>query len=164
MEIIKIIIVQSLAVIAWVVLMMSYYRENTNKILVYQIIAATFYALHYLFLGAYSGFFICIFEAIRDFGYYKTNYDNYIFYFSIPVYIIISIFNYAKPIDILPAFCGITDSYFLTKEKRIVVLGAIISYTCWIIYDYSVGSYAGVITQIMLIISNFIILILGKKK
>ena len=82
------IIVQFIGLLAWCILAVSYYRENTNKILVFHILASVLYAIHYYFLGAYSGFFITVFEIFRDYGYYKTDADKYIFLASIPIYII----------------------------------------------------------------------------
>ena len=85
MENINFWLIQLLGIVAWLLIVLSYYRENTNKILVFQIISTVLWCLHYYFLGAYSGLFICIFEVIRDSLYYKTDSDDYIFLGSIPV-------------------------------------------------------------------------------
>ena len=69
-------IVQGIGVVAWFVLLASYYREDTDKILVFQTIATALYCVHYYLLGAYSGLFICVFEVLRDYLYYKTNLAN----------------------------------------------------------------------------------------
>ena len=69
--------VQGLDIVAWLFILFSYYRKNTNKILVFQIIATSFFILHYYLLGAYSGVFICLLEEIRDYLYYKTDKDKY---------------------------------------------------------------------------------------
>lgn len=153
--------IQGIGIIAWIVLLLSYYRENTNKILIFQMIATFLYCIHYYLLGAYSGLFICIFEVVRDLLYYKTDWDNYIFYGSIPIYIISGIFSFTTFMDILPIFSSLLDGYTLTKKKKIVVIGAIISYTSWVIYDISVMSISCAITDGLVVISNICILIFG---
>lgn len=152
-------IVQAIGIIAWLVLVISYYRENTNKILVFQVIATALYCIHYYLLGAYSGLFICVFEVIRDFLYYKTDLDDYIFYGSIPVYILNGIVTFTGWYDLLPAFSSLLDGYSLTKKKDVVVIGAIISYTSWVIYDIFVMSYSCAITDGLVVLSNLSILL-----
>lgn len=153
------IFIQIIGVIAWLFLGISYYRKNTDRILAFQVIANVLFCLHYLLLGAYSGLVICSFELIRDFAYYKTDKDDNIFIGSVIVYIICSIVTYTSILDLFPYFASLLDGYFLTKNKKIVVIGAIITYTLWFIYDMYVLSYSGAITDAIIIISNLSILI-----
>ncbi len=158
------IIVQIIGFVAWLLLAISYYRKNTDKILGVQIIGNLLFCLHYLLLGAYSGLAICFLELVRDFSYYKTDWDDYIFAFSIPIYVIGGIFSFKTIIDLFPIIASITDGWSLTKRKRIVVIGAIFSYSLWLIYDLYVKSYSGAITDTIIIISNLYILFTTKDK
>ena len=152
-------IVQFIGILAWLLILLSYYRKNTNKILVFQIISNILWCLHYFLLGAYSGLFICIFEMARDGLYYKTDIDDYIFLASVPVYIIYGILSYSGIIELLPIFSSTIDGFTLTKKKKVVVFGAIISYTIWVIYDIAVESYSGAFTDGLICISNLSILL-----
>ena len=78
----KFIFIQILGIIAWVFLILSYHRKNTNKIIIFQIVGNILYCIHYLLLGAYGGLFICFFEIIFDYGYYKTTKDDLIYLIS----------------------------------------------------------------------------------
>lgn len=156
-------LIQAIGILAWLVLLLSYYRENTDKILIFQTIATFLYCIHYYLLGAYSGLFICTFEVFRDFLYYKTDWDDYIFYGSIPVYIVSGIMSFASTLDILPIFSSLLDGYTLTKKKKVVVIGAIISYTLWVIYDIYVMSISCAITDGLVVLSNICILIFGEE-
>ena len=91
-----------------------------------KILSTILYCLHYYLLGAYSGLFICMFEVIRDFLYYKTNLDKYIFVFTIPVYIFSGIYSYKTLVDLFPILASLIDGYSLTSKKKIVVMGAIL--------------------------------------
>ncbi|MBQ9854499.1 MAG: YgjV family protein [Bacilli bacterium] len=153
------ILVQVIGIIAWLMLVLSYYRKNTNKILVFQIIGTILYCIHYGLLGAWSGLFICAFETIFDYGYYKTDKDKYIYISSIPIRIAGGLIGFKSFIDILPICASLIDGYTLTKKKRVVVFGAIISYTLWVIYDIFVMSYSGAITDGIIVLSNISILL-----
>lgn len=157
------IFIQLIGILAWLLLVVSYYRPNTNKILIFQIIATLLYCLHYYLLGAYSGLFICILEVISDYGYYKTNLDNYIYIASIPLRILGGLLSYEVLIDTFPIIASLIDGYSLTKHKKIVVIGAIISYTLWVIYDIGVKSYSGAITDGIVALSNVYILFFQSK-
>lgn len=156
---VEFLVVQGIGVIAWLVLLISYYREDTDKILVFHTIATVLYSLHYYLLGAYSGLFICLFEAVRDYLYYKTDLDDYIFYGSVPFFIINGIVTFTGWYDLLPIFAGLLDGYSLTKKRAGVVVGAIITYTAWAIYNFYVMSYSCAITDILIVISNLLILL-----
>ena len=153
--------IQLIGVVAWIMLIVSYYRKDTNRILVFQIIGTILYCIHYGLLSAWSGLFICACETIFDFGYYMTNKDDYIYMASVPIRIIGGLFGFQTFIDILPITASLTDGYTLTKKKKVVVFGAVISYTMWVIYDIFVGSYSGALTDGMIVLSNLSILIFG---
>ena len=151
--------IQLIGIIAWLLILLSYYRKNTNRILVFQIISTVLWCLHYFLLGAYSGLFICIFEVVRDSLYYKTDEDDMIFIVSIPIYILYGILSYSGLIELLPIFSSTIDGFTLTKKKKIVVFGAVVSYTIWVIYDIAVKSYSGAFTDGLVVISNLSILL-----
>ena len=129
--------IQILGFLAWILLVLSYYRKNTNKILVFQIISTILFCLHYYLLGAYSGLLICALEVVRDASYYFTDKDNYIFIGSVLVYIICAIATYTNILDLFPYLASTIDGFFLTKKRKIVVFGAIITYILWFIYNLS---------------------------
>ena len=155
------IFIQIIGIVAWLMLGLSYYRKDTDRILVFQIIGTLLYCVHYGLLGAWSGLFICACETLFDFGYYKTDKDNYIYIASIPIRIIGGLFGFQSLVDILPITASLTDGYSLTKKKKVVVIGAVISYTMWVIYDIFVMSYSGAITDGMIVLSNLSILLFG---
>lgn len=151
------IIAQIVGIIAWIILNLSYHRKTTNKILVFQITGNVFFCLHYLMLGAYSGLFICFIETLFDFGYYKTDKDKLLYVISVPVRIIGGLLTYRTVVDTLPICASLLDGYCLTKKKKVVVIGAIITYMLWVIYDICVLSLSGAITDGIIMMNNIII-------
>ena len=154
--------IQLIGFIAWILLSLSYYRKDTNHILVFQIISTILFCVHYLLLEAYSGLLICVYEVIRDYSYYKTDKDNYIFIGSAVVYAISAYITFTSILDLFPYIASMIDGFFLNKKRVIVVLGAIVTYTLWLIYDLYAKSYSGAITDGIIIISNIYILIFRK--
>lgn len=159
---IKFILIQFIGIVAWFMLAASYYRKTTNQILVFQILGTLLYVLHYYLLGAWSGLFICVFEVVRDYSYYKTDWDKYIFRGSIIIYILFGIFSYEKLVDILPIFSSLIDGWSLTEKRKIVVFGAAVEYILWVIYDIAVMSISGAITDGLIALSNISILLFNK--
>lgn len=156
---IKFILIQLIAVVAWFFLFFSFYRKNTNKILIFQVVASILYCIHYYFLGAYSGLLMCALSVIFDYAYYKTDKDKYLYLVSIPLRIVCGFFSYSSFIDILPIVASLLDGYILTKDKKTIIAGSIIYYGIWTIYNIYVMSYSGAITDGILLISNLGILL-----
>ena len=143
-------------------LLISYRRKNTNQILVVQLLASLSYMVHYLLLGAFSGLLICFIDFIRDMLYFKTDKDKLVFFLSIPFYILVGVFNYKTYIDVLPTIASVNDGFWLTKHKKAIVIGAILSCLLWIAYDFTYKSYTGVLDCTIIIISNLSILLFDK--
>ena len=108
---------QLFGILAWLTLLLSYYRKNTDKILFVQIISVIFYLLNYLFLGAWTGLIVVIFELVRDSLYYKTDKDNLLFILTIPFYIFLAYFARNDFIELIPILASLLEGYTLTKHK-----------------------------------------------
>ena len=155
-------IAQIIGLLGFILLVVSYFRKNTNQILILQIICCICYCVHYLLLGAASGFFICFFEMLRDYAYFKSDNDKKVFLFTIPIYVVFGLVNFRVLLDVLPVLPSISDGYFLTKSKKYVIIGSIVSHLLWITYDFSYKSYSGVITCVIILVSNIFILLFDK--
>lgn len=152
---------QLTSIIGWLLLVYSYYKDDIDKLLYVQIISSIFYCISYLLLGAYSGLIVCFIELIKGIGYYKTDNDNFIFWISFPVYLIMAIFTYDGLISLLPIIGSIIDGFSLTKNKNIATAGSLISNVLWVIYDVAILAFASAATDALLVISNACLLIFG---
>lgn len=153
------IFIQLIGLLAGIILILSYFRKDTNKVLSFHIVSNTLDFIHYLLLGAYGGAFIYLLEGTRDTLYYKTDKDKYIFIVSAILYLSISFFTIRKWFDYLPVAASLIDGYTLTLEKKYVTIGASISYTMWVIYNIYVLSYSGLIIDGIIAVSNMILLV-----
>ena len=152
---------QLCAIIAWILLLISYHAKRENKVILYQIMSSILYIINYFCIGALTGFWISLFELIKSIGYYKTDKDKYIFLYSMPIYLIIIYFTGFNILTILAVLGSLVDGYVLLKDKKTMVIGGIISYSLWTLYDLFFLDFAGAISDIFVVISNASILIKG---
>ena len=150
--------IQFIGFVAGIFLVLSYFRKDTNKVLSFHIISNSLDFVHYFLLGAFSGAFIYLLEGIRDFLYYNTDKDKYIFIVSAVIYLGISFFQVRVWFDYLPILASLIDGYSLTCEKKYVTIGAVISYSLWVIYNIFVMSYSGILVDGFIAISNLFML------
>ena len=155
------VLAQIFAFLGWLFLIYSYYKDDIQKLLRIQILAVLFDTLSYLLLGADAGLLICGFELVKCILYYKTDKDKYIYYLTLPIYIGIVYFTGFDAITLLAVLGSLIDGYVLLKSKHAMVVGGIVSYTLWVIYDLVFFDFAGAISDIFVVLSNISILIRG---
>lgn len=153
---------QITSILAWIFLIISYWKNKDDKILYLQILSCIFFMLNYLFLGAYTGLFVVFFEIVRDYLYIKFDDDKKTFMYTLPIYALIGIFSYDGFWSLFSIFASLNDGYALIfKQKKVVFLG-IVTYVLWLIYDIRYFSLPNVLLESILIISNLIILLRKK--
>ncbi len=161
---VRIIIAQVIGIIGWLLFWRSYHQKNLNKAILYQVFSSLCDCFNYLVLGAFGGCFICVFELIKGLAFYKTDKDKYIFYFTLPIYIIIGFISENSFLVILTIAASIIDGYgSITSQKAVVVTG-VISNILWLIYDLSYHDYVVAIADLVIVISNISILVYGFSK
>lgn len=149
---------QMTSVIAWIFLIASYWKNKDDGLLFLQVISCIFFILNYIFLGAYTGLVVIIFEIIRDIFYINLKNDKRFFCFSLPIYALIGFFTYDGIWSLFSIFASVCDGYALTYHgKKVVFLGLLV-YVLWLIYDIYFFSIANIFAESILIISNLIIL------
>ena len=155
---------QLCAIVAWILLLISYHAKRENKVILYQILSSILYIANYFCIGAFTGFWISLFELAKSIGYYKTDKDKYIYLYTIPVYGFIIYFTGFNIITLFAVLGSLIDGYVMLKDKKTMVVGGIVSYTLWIIYDLCFLDFAGAISDLFVVISNISILVKGYTK
>ena len=157
------ILAQVFAILGWLFLLYSYYKDDIQKLLRIQILAAIFDTLSYLLLGADAGLLICGFELAKTILYYKTDKDNLIFLVTLPIYGFIAWYSCQDEglIALLPVIGSVIDGFVLTRNKTVATVGSIIASILWIIYDILILAYSAALTDSILVFSNIFVLTLG---
>lgn len=79
-----------------------------------------------------------------------------------PVYAVIGIFSYDGVWSLFSILASVNDGFALTYHGKKVVFLGIITYILWIVYDLYCASYANVLAESIVVISNLIILLKTK--
>ncbi len=150
--------IQLLGLIAWLCVVFSYWGKTKKQVLWIQILADILYAFHYLFLGAVVGTLTVLVCLFREVGFFfcKTKEEEKKFFWVItPLYLTVGLLFTNRIVEMLPIVSGIIYGYTLTMAVEWMVLGGLIDASYWLCYDFLCGSYVGMLTDIVMIISNF---------
>ena len=153
---------QIAGLIALVITLISYHLDTKNKIFKTMCFANAFDIIHYLLLGAYSG---CLTKAVtftrNIFIIKKEKYDrlnnNYFLFFFIFLYFILSILSFDGIVSLFP-FIAATIYMIVVwngDEKKVKLIG-FLCYIFWLTYNVFVFSVAGIISNIISLISTYI--------
>ncbi len=146
-------------------LIFSYFQKYASKLLLYQSLAFLFKGIHYFLIGGLSGSLTSIVSFIRNLLFTKVKSKVLIIFFII-LYLIIGITCFTDIFSTLPVIATILYSFFVyIKNPKYLRLSSLFTSFIWLIYNIYLISYGGVLTQIILIISNISAMIkLDKKK
>ena len=148
--------------LAFVISLMAYHKEKKEKIFQTMMIANILDILHYLILGAYSGCITKIIALVRNKIIIvkeknKRINNNGILTIIFIVYLISGIITYKNIYSILPILAATIYLYFVWNGNELKVKKvAFYCYFLWLAYNICVFSIAGIVSNIVSIISTFI--------
>ena len=156
------IIIQLIGLLAFIISLIAYHKNDKEKILFYMILSSTLNLIHYLLLGAYSGCITKIISILRDsFIILKSKNkilsSNIFLIIFLVIYLITAIFTYNSIWSILPIIAAsIYIIYIWNGNTLTIKKTAFFCYFLWLFYNIFVFSIAGIISNIISIISTFI--------
>ena len=149
--------IQLIGLLAFCILVLSFYKKEPTTILTYQITANFAYSVHYFLLGGLTGAFISFINIIRNIAFIKFNNKRIIVPIFILAYFIVTIIFYENIYSLLPMIATTAYLIFMPlNKKKYLLIGEIIGASLWLLYSIFVLSYSGMITESILIISNII--------
>ena len=156
--------IQLIGLLGFSILILSFYKKEPKMILTYQVTSNFAYTVHYFLLGALSGTFCSLIGIIRNAVLIKFNNKKIIIPIFSILYLIVTILFYEGIYSVLPMIANIIYLISITqKNKKIILIGAITSSAFWVTYAIFVNSYASIITESILMISNTIQLVVKKE-
>ena len=156
------VIAQIFGILGIIASVLSMQLKHRKHILIVLLLLNLFSALNFLFLGSYSGAYVCffaIFEMIINYLFEIKGKEVPIW--VIGIYVIVNIalgmLSYKSAIDILPIVCALLycATVLVRKESNIrkLMLG---NQSIWLIVDLTVKAYMFSISNILTIISIII--------
>lgn len=156
------IVAQIIGFIAFVISLIAYHRNKKEKILGNMIISNILNLIHYLLLEAYSGCATKVMAIARDSFIIikkknKVLSSNIFLILFILIYIVVGIFTYNGILSIFPIVAA--TIYIIpiwNGNEKTIKKTAFFCYILWLIYNIFVFSIAGIISNVISIISTFI--------
>jgi len=155
--------------ISFVISLIAYHKNKKEKIFKTMILANLLDIIHYLLLSAYSG---CITKVIalarNEIIILKEKHKNFnnllVLIILLATYLISGILTYKNIFSIFPILAAMIYLYFVWHgDELIVKKAAFYCYFLWLTYNIFVFSIAGIISNIVSIISTFIAIYNEKK-
>lgn len=156
------VLIQGVGYLALFFVILSFQKNKRRLILLYLAIAQVFFAIHFALLNAWTGVALDSIAAFRTFIFYKKETKswgkNIIWYYLFLILFGLSgLFVWEGYHSLLPALAMIIDTVALWKENtksiRFIMLTPRLM---WFAYNFIVGSQAGMVTEIMVLLSVII--------
>ena len=159
---------QIIVIVATIFIAFTYFIKNRKKILILFILYSIFYGIHYLLLNATTGFLMNLVSIIRNIIFYKQEINNkqnskifLVVLFSI--IILFTLCSYKDYYSLISMSASLISTYSIWQKSPIIyrILAVIVS-ICFIIYAIHINSVFAIITEVFLLTTEIIGLILLK--
>lgn len=158
------------ALIGFIFLIISTQVKEKNKILLFQSLFSFFFFLQYILLGVYSAGILNLVSLVRNIVYYKntnkiSTYSIIILTFLVGlICTICDMKNYIFIISVIPLIINLLYAYSLSKKNIVLIKKVfLVCSIIWVIYDYFVKAYIGLICNSLEMLSYVMYFIRGKK-
>ena len=161
---------QVIGFIAFIISLIAYHRKKKNKILGNMVISNILNLVHYLLLGAYSGCITKVMAIIRDLFIIAKEKNKklssyWFLMLFILVYIVCAVFTYKGILSVFPILAAIIYIVPIWNgNEKTIKKTAFFCYFLWLVYNIFVFSIAGIVSNVVSIISTFIAIINENKK
>lgn len=147
--------IQMIGFIAMALDCFSFQAKKRKWILLIQIAACVFWILQMLLLGGYTGAAMNLLAIGRAVVFmlkdkYQWAQSKWTLFITISAFIGAAMMTYENLLSLLPmgAMIVLTVALYLSDERKIRVI-ALLSVPLWFVYDFNIGSYAGIASEIM---------------
>ncbi len=156
---------QTLGFIYALFLMFSNFGKTAKQILLLQTVSFFFKGIHYYLLGGISGFLTSIISMIRNIIFTKIKSNKIWTIIFILIYLAIGFLTYTTFGTLLPIIATIFYTIIVNKNNPSYLRwGMFITSVIWFLYNIYIISYGGIITQVVILVSNIIAIIKLDKK
>jgi hypothetical protein len=151
--------IQSIGLLAFIIVALSYWQKSKVKILIIQIISYIIYALHYYLLGGLSGTIINIAGTLGLLVIFYKDRKNinskWLLFLIVLIYTFAWAFTYESIFSLLPLIASLPLIIVMWQKRELYIrIAGLFGTIAWIIYSFYIGSYVGVITDIIFLIST----------
>lgn len=156
------VIIQGIGYLALLFVILSFQKNKRVNILLLMLAGLMLFVIHYSLLNAWTGALMNLIEAGVVFVAYKKETNSWAKqkfwpYVFILLYILAGVFTAKSIVDFLPTIAQIFGAVAVwqTNPKTIRFI-MLVPRPLWFIYNFTVGSYAGITAEILISVSILI--------
>jgi len=156
------IIVQGIGFLALFFVILSFQKSKRVNILLVMLTGLLLFVLHFSLLKAWTGAIMNLIEASVVFIAYKKETEAWAQqklwpYVFIAIYILVGLFTSKTMVNFLPIIGQIFGALAVWQTKpRMIRSLMLVPRPLWFIYNFAVGSYAGMTAEILILLSVLI--------
>lgn len=156
------IVIQGIGLLALLFVIISFQKNKRSTILILINIAQLLFTLHFVLLQAWVGASMNALAAIRTFIFYKKEVINWLdsqvwLYIFVILTWLLGIIFWTNIFSVLPVLAMTVDAIAVWNKNTSKIRGLmLIPRPLFLIYNFTVGSYAGIITEIVVLFSILI--------
>lgn len=155
-------IAQIIGIVALLFVLLSFQKNNRHFILLFLIIAQVLFTVHFGLLGAWTGAAMNGVAAVRTYIFNQRESKNWSnnhvwLHLFVLLFWILGIITWKENYSLLPILAITVDTFAVWNKKTSNIrLFMLIPRPLWFVYNFTVGSYAGMITEIFVLFSILI--------
>jgi hypothetical protein len=153
------VIIQGIGFLAFFFVIISFQKKGRVSILLIMLIGLLLFAIHYGLLKAWTGAVMNIIEAGVVFIAYKKDTQSWAKqkfwpYAFIIIYILVGLLTAKTLVNLLPIIAQIFGAIAVWQANpKAIRLFMLVPRPLWFTFNLAVGSYAGMVTEIFLLLS-----------
>lgn len=147
-------IAQGIGLAGTALFFLSFQFKENKKLFLIQLASYIFYTTHFLVLGAYTGGISYLINAVRSFCLASNNKfakSNTMCGILCGLQLVTLAFTWAGWISLLPIVANIATTIggYTRNPRKIRIAGMFINSPLWIIYNIIIGSWAGILDEVV---------------
>ena len=148
------ILIQAIGILGTVLFFLSYQFKRNKSLFRVQFVSYLCYTVHLLLLGATTGGISYILNTVRSFclgSKYSFLKSKWMCYIICALQVMTLIFTWGGWWSILPVAANIASTIggYTHNARKIRIAGIFINSPLWIVYDILVGSWAGLLDEVV---------------
>ena len=148
---------QILVIIYYLIYSYTFHLKESNKILIFGIIATIISSISYILLNAYTGMAMCFIAIIRNLLFKKDKQSKFYLILILILTVVASIFTFDSYFCLFNIVATLIYTYAIWQENtKIYKLLGIIVNVLMIVYDIYIQSILGVILMSIAFVSSII--------
>ena len=150
---------QAVGYVGFLFVVLSFQKDKRSTILLYLVIAQIFFTAHFSLLHAWTGAAMNALAGIRTFLFYKRDviplFKNIVWMYAfMAIFLVVGLLTWQGWHSLLLILAMVVDSFAVWNERTSRIRAfMIIPRPLWFTYNFIVGSYAGMMTEIFVFLS-----------